>query len=46
MAGAGRPLKNPLSQTINSGQSGFDISHALAVFIERPQAENQIGAKS
>ena len=35
-----RAIKNPLNQC----QSGFEICHALAVFLERPQAENQIGA--
>jgi len=33
--------KNPLSWC----QSGFRCSHALAAFLERPQAEYQIGAE-
>jgi len=36
-----RAIKNPPDQC----QSGFEICHALAEFIERPQAENQIGAE-
>jgi hypothetical protein len=42
--GVGQPFPAGKRKPAKQCQSGFRCSHALAVFLERPQAEYQIGA--